>query len=476
MATIKFEDGTTVKFEGTPTPQDVEEVANNLGIRKQPQPLFQTTQAQVKKEPFVQRFGRFLGLEGLGKGIGQAIFFQSPEGRRFLRDVEKSPELAQTAVGTGALDIVKPTEVLGSAAQTALTVATAGGAGTAGKIIPRIFKTAGLGAGFAGGGQLQEEGKITPGRLTGGAVFGGALPVVGAGLGLTGRAITQMLPKRLIQSAVGQTKAVLLAGKDISEFVLQKRRMGTANQLIESSRRAIEKLGQQIQTNLQNVPEKTRVLRSGIISEVVKRINQEGGKINASEVTSVINKLAPQAKGFLSKPFLTLQEANKLRQSLDKTLGDRAFLTTQLPFNKGVLRLFDSALRERVKDLAPAGTREIFSELSKEITLRNSLLERYAGRARNEVVNAFDLILAGGGFLGGGAPGGIGALAIKKGIQSPLGKTAIAQTFGFGGEVGRKLQPILQKLNPAERTLILNLIGEVSSPPNFPTTEERIQQ
>ena len=37
MSKIKFEDGSIVNFDGIPTQQDVEEVANKLGIKRQEQ-------------------------------------------------------------------------------------------------------------------------------------------------------------------------------------------------------------------------------------------------------------------------------------------------------------------------------------------------------------------------------------------------------------------------------------------------------
>ena len=43
---------------------------------------------------------------------------------------------------------------------------------------------------------------------------------------------------------------------------------------------------------------------------------------------------------------MSLSNANNLRKSIDKTLGDRGFLTSQVPFNKDVLRRFTNILRQ----------------------------------------------------------------------------------------------------------------------------------
>jgi len=197
-------------------------------------------------------------------------------------------------------------------------------------------------------------------------------------------------------------------------------------------------------------------LKNELLSGVVSEINSVGGATNTKDIAKIINNLAPQALGLLKKESLSLSEANKLRSLLDKTLGDRAFLVNQLPFNKDVLRTFANITREKVKTLAPEGTRGLFSELSKEITLRNALQDKYAGKARNEVINAFDVMIAGGGFLGGGVVAGLGAFGAKKVAQSAIGKTTTAVALSNLGN----LAPILKKLTSVERTIILNLVGK----------------
>lgn len=297
------------------------------------------------------------------------------------------------------------------------------------------------------GGNLEEAKKV--------GIVGAGLPVLGKILSPIGKAITEALPIRLMQSAIGQSKKALIAGKDISEFALKSKKVGTAEKLINDASNAVEELGKKIQNNLQFVTPKTaRILKNEPISEVVNAINKAGGSITAKEVSGIIEQLAPQAKGLLQKQSLSLPEANQLRQLLDRTLGDRAFVSQQLTFNKDILKAYSGALRENVKKLAPKGTREIFSDLSKEITLRNALIDKYAGQARNQVLNAFDLILAGGGFLGGGAPGSISAVAAKKIIQSVAGKTISAQALKTAGDIAEKLKVF----NPVEKAAILKFI------------------
>lgn len=82
MATITFENGQKVEFEGNPTPQDVEEVAVKLGIQK-PKP--------EQQKPS----GGFVGGE-----VGAALGLNKPSGG-FLSDIFQST--AGAVLGTAAL-------------------------------------------------------------------------------------------------------------------------------------------------------------------------------------------------------------------------------------------------------------------------------------------------------------------------------------------------------------------------------------
>lgn len=438
-------------------------------INKYPQygNLVNRTQTKKAVDPFLsghpvlKGISDFVGTTGLGKGIAQGIFLKfTPEGKDLIEQMKRG-EVTQKDIEeiTGA--VATPRQIIGSAGQTALNFATLGGAGLAGKFGVRALKTAGLGAGFGASSALEDGGgikEVAAGALSG-AAFGGALSGIGAGLSSLGRNLTEKLPRRLMQSAVGQSKNALMAGKDVSEYALKNAKMGTADKLIREAQEATQKLSNDVEKLLASTPGTVRILKNEIIKEVTERVNSEGGQITAKEVSKILGNLAPQAKGLLSRQSMSLTEANRLRQALDKTIGDRGFLTSQLPFNKDVIKSFTNSLRERVKSAAPVETREIFAELSKEITLRDALLSKYAGQAKNQVLNAFDIMIAGGGFLGGGGIGAATAVATKKIAQSAIGKTTLSVLLNRLGNVG----PILQKFTPAERTVIMNAFSALLS-------------
>lgn len=291
-------------------------------------------------------------------------------------------------------------------------------------------------------------------------VAGVATPVLGGVLTKTGEAVFQALPKRLVQKAIGQSKKELLAGKDVSQFALDKKKFGTAKSILADSEKEVVRLSEDIVNRLKTVPvTKSKVSVRKIANDVAGDINAAGGEISTEEVRQIINRLAPQAKSLLSKPTMSIQSANKLRQSIDKTLGDRGFLTSQLPFNKDVLRSFTNTLRNEVKDKAPKGTRELFDELSSEIRLRNSLLENVTKDQVNNSFGLTDFLTFGSVGATGGLIPGVAAVGGKKAVQS----TPFLTGAGITLDQLNKAAPILEKLTPAERGVLSQIIQQLLS-------------
>ena len=392
---------------------------------------------RVPSETLLEKTGRILDSIFGGGEIGEAI------GTKIAKlTVPKEQRQFVSSGPTGR-------QIAGDIGQIGLTLGTLGGLGAIGGLGARALKTGAIGAGFGATGALKGGEPISeiPGRAISGAVLGAGIPVAGAGLS----ALTQKLPTRLIRSVLKQPKKALIQGRDVAQHVLNKKKIGTANKLLTDSEAEISRLSEKI--NIELGKKKMAFLKNEVLSDTVDNINQAGGATDAGEVREIIDRLAPQARKFLNKKALTLSEGNKLRQSLDRTLGDKGFLIGQLPFNKSVLRSFDNALRNKVQSLAPE-TKIPFRELSKEITFRDALLDSTTQASRNQIVTFGDLFGAGiGGF--GGLPGVAAGVAIRRGIQSTPFLTASA----VGLKQADKLRPILEKLAPAERTFLLKQIG-----------------
>lgn len=379
--------------------------------------------------------------------------------------------------------IITPAQAVGRTAEAALTVATARGLGTgapAREVLkaplragleavkrPLLRKAgigAALGAGFTGARQLAEEGELTPGRVATGAAIGGAIPFVAAGAKALFKKVVQKLPRDLIQKVFKQTPKEL-AKRDLTDFAIQNKKIGSRDNLFKQSQKIIEKVNAQIQEKLGR---KSGTLSTKVVAQqVANEINEAGGKITSKEVLAIVNKLAPQGKGFLSQKTIGVVNANNLRVGIDKTLGDRGFLTSQLPFNKGVLRAFNNALRNAVKNRVPI-TKALFDTLSKEITLRDTLDRAILKGVGKGVSLTFGDILPAilGGTFGGGIPGAIGGVAVKRFGESAEVITRLGVFLGRLGISAKRIQPILQKLNPADQLALFNAISKLLNVPN----------
>src|SRR3990167_2391155 len=368
------------------------------------------------------------------------------------------------------------TQVAGDVANIGLTLAGVRGVGTVGSFGARLLKTMGLGAGLAGTKAVSEGAEtkdVLKSTAVGGAV-GAAIPVVGAGLRAVGRQVAQ-LPARFVNSALSRSKSQVLNDiakdkvDDFAKYVVENKAVvKTANTHLNESIDAVEKMGKQVESALSSAVRKSgakvTIGRDGLLDNIAKLPEAEGALLKRNDIRMIIERLAPQTKKLLQKSSLNLEEANKLRQLVDRTLGDRAFLGGQLSSDKAVLKNFANMLRNTVKDKAPEGTRELFSELANEIRFRDGLLERVARRAGNQVLSFGDFIGGGlGGIFGslGAQPiiGAVAGVATRRAIESVPFKLGSAKFIN----ALTKVAPVLDSLAPAQQTAILNLFADLFS-------------
>jgi len=376
-----------------------------------------------------------------------------------------SKELPQTTLA----------ESIGAGVQLGANVAGFKGVGGIGSFAKRLLTNIGLGGSIFGGATAAEGGsaeEIAKSTAAGGAI-GAAIPLAGATLRIIGDQIDN-LPSRFIESALGRNKKVVIeeirkGGEGLNKYLLEKKSIGTAETLLRNADDSVETLGKQIQEKLASaITQGGKVVaigRDNFLDDVVKIPEAEGALLDRAGVRAIIERLAPQSKQILQKNSWTLSEANKLRQLLDRTLGDRGFLSSQLSSDKQVLLSFANNLRETVKSKAPEGVRALFSELANEIKLREALLNKVAQRAGNQVLSFGDFI---GGGLGGifgslGAQPLLGAglgVATRRAIESVPFKMGAAKVINAITKAG----PVLEQLAPAQQTVILDLLSEILSP------------
>lgn len=455
MAQIRFENGAVVDFQGNPTPQDVEEVASKMGLRPAtPKP---------KTSP-LQKVTSVANAVFPGKQIGQAIGTLGGYGITAAKE-----KLGYVPKGTTAqYDLSAPStkRVVADAASAGLNVIGLKGIGSSSPFLQRVAQNIGLGAGIGGANTIADGGSTKSAiknAVATGAV-GGALSVAGGGAGLIGKQIAK-LPDRFLNSALGRTKAQILRNpKAFNDFVLKNKRIGTADSLIGESQEAIQKIDSQINSLLSSASRKSggkiTIGRDNVLDTVASTPSAVGSLFGRNEVFEVVSRLAPQTRQLLLKPSLTLEEANKLRSLVDRTLGDRAFLGGQLSNEKEILKSFANTLRETVKNKAPSEVRPLFSEYSNEIQFRDGLTGKMAQASKNQVLSFGD-IMGGtiGGIAGGGLPGALVGIGARRFIESTPAKIGAAKAI----RAISKVAPIIDQMTPAQQTTIMVLIANLLS-------------
>jgi hypothetical protein len=437
-----------------PTYQNVDDLElTQKVIAKYPVYASQVKIPEAPKKDLLQKTGDVVNKIFPGEKLGEALA-NSVSGIKGLVTGDKQQFKEASKANEQMMG-----QVIGDVANIVATAGGVAGAGTSGGVISKALKTTGLGAVMAGGKEAAEGGGIgdvaksaAAGALTGAAVSGALSGIEKAAQGV------RTLPERLIRSATGQSKKEILAGKSLEKFVLENKKVGTADALIKQSKDEMDRLSEVINSNLKSVPvTKAKITTASLLEDIVRDVNAQGGAITKTEAKEIIERLAPQAKGLLAKPSMSLVTANKLRQSIDRTVGDRGFLTAELPFNKDILRSFTNALREEVKSKAPEGTRAAFNSLANEIRLTNALTNKIAQGSRNQIISFGDLIGGGLGGIVGGLPGAAAGAAARRVVQSTPFLTGSAVAID---SLDKTLSPIISQLEPSVQTAIIAAIRD----------------
>ena len=428
----------------------------------------QTAQPEVKKD-LLQKATDILTSIFPGKQVGEAIGtlggYGLTAGKEALGLIPKGT--------TKEFDISAPSpvRVAGDIASGAASVAGVKGVGTVGTLSQRILTNLGLGS-IIGGGTAVAEGQapkeVAKSAIATGAI-GAAIPIAGAGLRAIGKQIEQ-LPARFVNSALSRSKAEVLKDiatdkvDDFAKYVVQNKPIGSAKRLLADSMENITQIDKQVSDALAIASRqsgiKVSIGRNNVLDQVARLPEAEGALLKRADIKGIVERLAPQTKQLLQKDSLSLVEANRLRQLVDKTLGDRAFLGGQLSSDKAILKSFANTLRETVKSKAPEGTRALYSDYANEIRFRDGLLDRIAKRAGNQVLSFGDFIGGGlGGIFGGGIGGAVAGVAARRVIESVPFKIGASKVIN----ALTKAAPLLESLAPAQQTAILNLFADIFS-------------
>ena len=340
-------------------------------------------------------------------------------------------------VPQNASDVVKD---VGRAAQTVafgMPVGTLGGAIKAGAV---------MGA----GGGLEQNPSIE------GATTGGLL---GAGLGLGGGLVSKALgaiPKSLVSSAF----------KDLSpaeiEKALQTKTIGTSNNLLQQSRKAVADYGNQIDKLL---TDSKKVGIGGIVgggsgNDAIRQTITQFPEYNSDKgvvkmLTKIKSLLSSSNSGVadrgtivglidkINKGTATLKEKNLVRSAIDSaTKGGYTKLAKALNPNAGhdLAMTFADNLRGEVQNWVPE-TQPIFAEFAKEMGFKNAV-NQAINKGKTGILGWNDIVPFMLGNNLGGLPGGLAGVAIEKGAKNPAIQFGLAK--GIQG-LGKVVKPIANR-------------------------------
>lgn len=407
--------------------------------------------------------GAVFGFSGVGRTIQNALSkgVDKVFGTKGFGEATKEGFESSTGV-----DLDSTSGKVGAFAGEAATFAIPGGAAAkVTKGASLAVRAAAQGA-VAGAVQAANTGKLDR-DVVNAAVFGSVAVPAGDALGAAARNLSTNFPQWLVRPLLKQAKDAKVQGKDIAPYLVKSGRVGSVDSLISQTDDAINAISKNVDTSLAKSAKRgVTVAKNDIAEAVAERVNAGGGATTADDVLDIVDRLAPQARGFLKRDSLDLVDANRLRSSIDRTLGDRGFLRDQLPYNKEILRNFTNTLRENIKNNGDESLRPLFDEYSKNITLRNALIERASSGGGVNSVGLYDLITGVGAYGFTGDPvTALGAAGARRVFESGFTKTSLARVFRNSD----KAFDVLSKATPEVRASFLTLLDEIGDDPNSPS-------
>lgn len=423
-------------------------------------------QAVAKPEPsFVEKTADFLGMGGLAKGIRQAAFLNfDPSGKdlvKRLRDGSLTQEEFDYAIG----GLASPKEVIGSAAQTGLNIATAGmgvsKAPTAlGRIAGNTARSAAIGGGLSAGSALERDGSLEDvvSSAAKGAAVSGVVGFGVGGLGELGKFLTsQTARESLVNRGLAIPKKVVEKGKSPAGRFLNEGTGLTKRGILAEAEKTISEVEAKIGAKLAS---KTGTAgTAGVIQDIRKSLGSYyEGALGGEDIERIIGSLPIDS--LRKNQELTFIQLNKLRQIIDnKFLGNGKWLNTTTSENVTALKAASNAIRTLVKS-GDQELQDLFSRYADAITTKTSLS---SDLAKPHMLTML-LELLGSGLYGTIAGGGINpesaaksaaAFAAMRGLSSTPAKILTARTLGKVAELGQN-----QGIKTVGRVATQNLIKQ----------------
>ena len=407
-----------------------------------------TPQQEIKpREGFLQKTGRFLGLEGLGKGISSAILVHTDkEYKRILQKAHKGEVLTPGEVSymtSIANEIPSEREVIGSAIQTAATVATLGGAAKASTIKMGMTKmgilggTSGLGKGIE---QEKSVGDVLKQTFTSGVMSAATYGVL-AGAGKVAKSVLKELPVRLMRSTAKLEK-------EAAQQILDAKQVGSLGKLKGFADAEMKRLNGVIQSKMQ--AKNGTINSKEFIDDVVTKIQKEFTGVSKDKILKAIK--SADIEPFLKNKTVDFVSADKIRQELGNAIGN-AWRTDNPKFHSTVRETLWKGIVNRVRP--QTNTTAEFAQYAPLIQATKSIAKTMANQSTKFGLSLYDIPAGGIGAAVGGAPGVIGGMVLRRMVDSTTGKTVTAVGINELGKIIEKIPT--DTAGKISTTLLINL-------------------
>jgi len=292
----------------------------------------------------------------------------------------------------------------------------------------------------------------------------GSIVTTGAGAVSAGaQATLSKVPERLYNSALKVTRKLIEAGKSPSKALIAKGDFGTLGQLSRQAHSGIEQANKAIESKLSNVA--TPIEPKTIIEKATELLTKKFGKAYSPEqlrqavLDSPISDLVEVVNGkVVPKQAINAADANKLRQQLDRILGERFFVSdTQGALGKEAIGALASQLRRTIQQVS--GSTKEFSDLATYLKTQQLLNKALADTDRRFGLGLKDILI--GGLFGGVTMNpyiGAAAIGAEKVLASPLSKTTAAVAID---RVNQAIQSApADKAGRISKTAVLQIISQ----------------
>lgn len=421
------------------------------------QPAQQTNTTQ-RVSDVVNGIGSFLGLEPLGKGLANVAYdwlaptgLLGKESKDLVIAVKNNTATPEQLKAYSEIYGSMPSKeaVLGSAGQTALTVATAG-LGSSETLAGNIGQGALLGAGTGAFGAMTQSAN-TSGILKGAAVGGATGGVLGGTFKVAGDLLGKVLPKRFVSGVLGKG-----VNEETIQYALDKG-VGPPQKMLTESNQSISSLGKEL-GNVLAKPEYEAIVATAndLLPQIIEQYPNAG--LTAEEIANHLMKIAPLQKTLIEKlasgEGLSLEELHTLNSAIGKNTFKQVFDDPAVKAGKDIASAFYHSASDFITSKIPESA-QIFEDLSKEYPLNAALYKVIRNKIKSKTFTLRDLMAIIAGFSTAGPVGaGVGYLG-EKALTSP---TANMTTAGL---LNKLSTPTAQKMGQYSGLISSNIAGQI---------------